>query len=75
MRQYSDSYMSIIADLEQKQLLNDDTSSIIKQLILDENVDIQRVLNSYIARIITDKELSFKLTRLAQQLGTYLERP
>ena len=73
--QYSDSYMSIIADLEQKQLLNDDTSSIIKQLILDENVDIQRVLNSYIARIITDKELSFKLTRLAQQLGTYLERP
>ena len=57
--------MSIIADLEQKQLLNDDTSSIIKQLILDENVDIQRVLNSYIARIITDKELSFKLTRLA----------
>ena len=67
--------MSIIADLEQKQLLNDDTSSIIKQLILDENVDIQRVLNSYIARIITDKELSFKLTRLAQQLGTYLERP
>ena len=66
MRQYSDSYMSIIADLEQKQLLNDDTSSIIKQLILDENVDIQRVLNSYIARIITDKELSFKLTRLAQ---------
>ena len=75
MMQYSDSYMSIIADLEQKQLLNDDTSSIIKQLILDENVDIQRVLNSYIARIITDKELSFKLTRLAQQLGTYLERP
>ena len=32
-------------------------------------------MNSYIARIITDKELSFKLTRLAQQLGTYLERP
>ena len=75
VQQYSDSYMSIIADLEQKQLLNDDTSSIIKQLILDENVDIQRVLNSYNTRIITDKELSFKLTRLAQQLGTYLERP
>lgn len=39
-QQYSDNYMSIITDLEQKQLLNDDTSSVIKQLILDENVDI-----------------------------------
>ena len=40
IQQYSDSYMPIVTDLEQKQLLNDDTSSIIKQLILDENVDI-----------------------------------
>ena len=34
-----------------------------------------RVINSYIAKAISDRELSFKLARLAQQLSSYIERP
>ena len=33
------------------------------------------MINSYLGCVISEKELSFKLTRLAQQLGTYIERP
>ena len=47
----------------------------LKALILEENVDIFRVINSYMSFVINEKELSFKLTRLAQQLNAYIERP
>ena len=50
----------------------------LKTLILEENVDIFRVINSYMSFVINEKELSFKLTRLAQQLNAqaaYIERP
>jgi hypothetical protein len=33
------------------------------------------VINSYLALVISDEELSFKLARLAQKLGPYQERP
>lgn len=62
-------------DLEVKSLLDEQTSSVLKTLILEENVDIFRVINSYLAFVINEKELSFKLTRLAQQLNMYIERP
>lgn len=72
---YSDRYMPIIIDLEQKQLLDEQTASVIKTLVLEENFDIQQVLNMYINRVITDVELSYKLGPLSQALGAYLERP
>jgi hypothetical protein len=42
---------------------------------LEENIDVFRYINSYIARVIDEQELCVKLIRLAQQLGTYMERP
>ena len=33
----------------------------IKTLVLEENVDVQQVLNTYINRVITDVELAYKL--------------
>lgn len=46
-----------------------------KTLVLEENIDVQQVLNTYINRVITDFELSFKLQSLSMTLGAYLERP
>jgi hypothetical protein len=65
----------VILDLEQRGLLDEYTSTTVKTLSLEENFDVQRVINSYLAHVISDKELSFKLTRLAQKLGPYHERP
>lgn len=61
-----DKYMPVILELEQKSLLDEQHSSLLKTLILEENIDVYRVINSYLARVISEKELSFKLTRLAQ---------
>lgn len=55
--------MPVILDLEQKGLLNEVTSSLLKTLILEENIEIQRVLDAYTG--LSDRELSFKLIRLA----------
>lgn len=63
-------------ELETKGLLNDEqTASLLKTLVLEENFEVFRVINSYLAKAISDRELSFRLTRLASQLSTYLERP
>ena len=43
--------------------------------MLEENVNIYQVLNTYIDRVITDVELAYKLIPLSQALGAYLERP
>jgi hypothetical protein len=61
----ADRYLPVIMDLEVKSLLDEQTSSVLKTLILEENVDIFRVINSYLSFVINEKELSFKLTRLA----------
>ncbi len=56
----------MVLELEQKGLLDEQTASLLKTLILEENVEVFRVINSYIAKIISDRELSFKLGRLSQ---------
>ena len=61
----ADRYLPVIMDLEMKSLLDEQTSGVLKTLILEENVDIFRVINSYLCFVINEKELSFKLTRLA----------
>jgi hypothetical protein len=48
---------------------------LIKTLILEENVEIFRVINSYIARAIDDHELCARLIWQAQQIMTGLDRP
>jgi hypothetical protein len=71
-----DRYLPVVLDLETKGLLNDEqTASLLKTLVLEENFEVFRVINSYLAKAISERELSFRLIRLAQQLSTYLERP
>jgi hypothetical protein len=47
--------MPVILNLEIKKLLDENTSAIIKSLILEENVDVYRVINSHLAHLITEK--------------------
>lgn len=65
----------MIIDLELKRLLDEHTGSVIKTLILEENSEVFKVINSYINRVINEQELTYKLIRLAQSLGNYIERP
>ena len=67
--------MPIIINLESQNLLDEQTSSLLKTLILEENYDIFKLINSFIARAIDEHALCAKLIRLAQQMGTYMERP
>jgi len=62
-------------ELELKNLLDEQTSSMLKSLILEENLDVFNAINAYKTRAITDKELSFKLARLAANFNSYIERP
>jgi hypothetical protein len=47
-------------------LLDEQVASLLKTLILEENVDVFRQINGYIARAIDEQELCSKLVRLAQ---------
>lgn len=67
--------MPIIINLEQLNLLDEQTSTLLKTLILEENIDIFRLINGFIARVIDEQELCIKLNRLAQSLGNFMERP
>ena len=64
-KNYQDQYMPIIIDLEQKGLLEEQTASVIKTLVLEENFDVQQVISTYINRAITDCELAYKLEPLS----------
>lgn len=61
----TDRYLPIIINLEHQNFLNEQTASIIKNFILEENVEVFRLINSYIAKIIDDHELCSKLIRFA----------
>ena len=61
-----DRYLPIIINLEQMNLLDDQTANIVKTLILEENIDVFRHINSYIAKAIDEQELVSHLIRLAQ---------
>jgi hypothetical protein len=61
----SDRYISIIIELEIKRLIDEQTASLIKTLILEENLEVFNPINLYIAKSINDRELSHRLLRLA----------
>jgi len=61
-----DKYLPIIINLESQNLLDEHTSGLLKTLILEENYDIFKLVNSFIARAIDEHELCAKLIRLAQ---------
>ena len=52
---YSESYIQIIIELQQNSMLDESTALLIKKLILEENVDVQRVLKQYNTRVISDQ--------------------
>jgi len=60
-----DRYLPIIISLESSNFLDENTASLLKTLILEENVEIFRLINSFIAHVIDDHELCSKLIRLA----------
>lgn len=64
-----DRYLPIIINMEQMGLIDDQTASIVKTLILEENVEVFRHINGYIAKAIDEQELVSHLIRLAQQLS------
>jgi hypothetical protein len=57
--------MPEVIELENKGYLDEQTASVLKTLILEENVEVFKTINMYFAKLIVQKELGFKLTRLA----------
>ena len=52
-----DRFLPIIMNLEQANLLDEPTSTLLRTLILDENLEIFRILNNYCARVINEQQL------------------
>lgn len=50
-------FIQVIANLEEKLAIDERTSSIIKTLVLDENVDVFRIINTYLNEVIDEKNL------------------
>jgi hypothetical protein len=57
--------MSIVIDLENKNLLDEQTATLVKTLILEESIEIFKLINSYFAKAISLRELSHRLANLA----------
>jgi len=68
-------FIQIIAELERMSYLTEHSASLIKSLILEENPEVVRALNSYEADMYDYKELSFRLVQLAEKLSPYFVRP
>jgi len=54
-----------VIELENKGYLDEQTASLLKTLILEENVEVFKTINMCFAKIISQRELAFRLTRLA----------
>ncbi|KRX04768.1 hypothetical protein PPERSA_06402 [Pseudocohnilembus persalinus] len=70
-----DSYIEITEDLIDQNILEEQQGSIIKTFLLEENLEVLRVYNSYLSGIFNEQILQQKLKDLADKLGSYLERP
>ena len=57
--------MPVVMRLENGGLLDEQTASLLKTLLLEENVEVFKVINSYLAKAINEQELAYKLVRLA----------
>jgi len=64
-----------VHDLEEKKLLDEQVVCTVKTLILEENPEVIKLLNSYIAHMIDERDLCSKLQRLSDRMSTYIERP
>ena len=64
-----------VHDLEEKKLLDEQVVCTVKTLILEENHEVIKLLNNYIAHILDERELCLKLQKLSDRMSTYIERP
>ena len=64
-----------VHDLEEKKLLDEQVVCTVKTLILEENPEVIKLLNIYIAHMIDERELCPRLQRLSDRMSTYIERP
>ena len=71
----TDRFLPVINNLEMQGMMDEQTGSLLKTLILEENIEVFKLINSYLASAITENILSAKLYRLAQQMGSYIDRP
>jgi hypothetical protein len=60
-----DRFLPIVINLEQQEMLDVQVSSIIKTLILEENLEVFRLINSFLARMIDEAELCGGLVAIA----------
>ena len=61
--------------MEKKKLINEQSASVIKCLILEENTEVFKVINDYIHEIFDEDTLSKYLSKLARKLSQYIVRP
>jgi hypothetical protein len=64
-----------VHELEEKKLLDEQIVSTVKTLILEENHEVIKLLNSHIAHILDERELCVRLRRLSDRMSPYFERP
>lgn len=57
-----DRYLPIVINLETTGLLDEQTASIIKTLIFEENLTVFRHVNNFLAKYINSEELAFNLS-------------
>ncbi len=64
-----------VHDLEERRLLDEQVVCTVKTLILEENREVIKLLNSYIAHILEERELCTMLQKLSERMSTCIERP
>ncbi len=64
-----------VHDLEERKLLDEQVVCTVKTLILEENHEVIKLLNSYIAHMLDERELCTILQKLSDRMSTYIERP
>lgn len=64
-----------VHELEEKKLLDEQAVCTVKTLILEENHEVIKLLNSYVAHMIDERELCERLQKLSDRMSTYIERP
>ena len=65
----------IVADLEKNNIINEQSASVIKSLIIEENTEVFKVINEYIDETYDEDILSKYLSKLAGKLSQYIVRP
>lgn len=75
IRRNYDRYMQVIAELESQDILEERLFSVIKTLILRENTEVLREIDTYLVQGMSLVELGHSLMRISDAQGSSLQRP